>query len=76
MPPTLAEFIEEYKKGFGGGMIPFDSAYNDAIRDGSSIIEAQRLGVHAVLDAILALHESYGNYRWADRMGMPIIQVD
>lgn len=40
-----------WDKQFGGGMIPFDDAYHAALREGSTIAEAQRAGVAAVLDA-------------------------
>lgn len=41
---------EMLKRSFGGGMVPFDSAYMDAVRDGLPTARAQTLGVEATLD--------------------------
>lgn len=52
---TAEEIIRRVRRqvsgDFGGGMIPFDVAYHDALREDCSIAEAQRLGVYAMLDS-------------------------
>jgi hypothetical protein len=50
---TLREFIARWRAGFGGGMVPFDTAYFAARREGKSEADASQLGVAALLEAIV-----------------------
>lgn len=45
---------DKLRATFGGGLVPFDNAYVDAIRRGRPLIEAQQIGVDATLDAFVA----------------------
>lgn len=56
MDEPLDGVIDAFRAGwsqrFAGGMLPFDRAYGVArARPGTTIAEAQKLGVDAVLDA-------------------------
>lgn len=54
----LREFARSYfTETFGGGMIPFDDAYWEAINDGHSPAYAQNAGVRAVVFNLIYLYE-------------------
>jgi hypothetical protein len=54
----LREFTQRYfEESFGGGMIPFDDVYWKALDSGHSPAEAQRAGVHAVVEKIVTMYE-------------------
>jgi hypothetical protein len=54
----LREFVARWKESFGGGMIPFDDVYFPARDRGDTPAEAQRQGVHALLDALVDAWEA------------------
>lgn len=50
----LREYVKTYRsENFGGGLIPFDMAYNDALDSGHTRATASTAGVYAVLDAFV-----------------------
>lgn len=72
---TLPEFLQSYKQSFGGGMIPFDTAYHKALNEGHTVAMAQTAGVHAILKAFVVQYEAAreGNLcgTWVDAEGIP-----
>ncbi len=40
-----------FPQQFGNGMVPFDTAYHAALREGQSVVQAQLVGAEALLDA-------------------------
>lgn len=53
-PSDLREYAIRWKESFGGGMIPFDTAYwRVRADDDKSIADAQLEGGHALLDAFV-----------------------
>jgi hypothetical protein len=47
---AVAEALRGWGEGrFGGGLVPFDSAYREALRAGATIAEAQAAGVRTLL---------------------------
>jgi O-methyltransferase involved in polyketide biosynthesis len=71
----MREFLERYRRQFGGGMLPFDNAFFDALRNGKSTVEATQAGGHALLDAFVAQYEAEQRgekVEWLDERGMPV----
>lgn len=56
-PLMISEILDQeraaWSRRFGGGMIPFDNAYEGSRRSGHTIAECQRVGVNALLDAFV-----------------------
>lgn len=50
---ALHETLASWRKGFGGGMLPFDEFYWKALKVGKSPAEAQALGVDAILERFI-----------------------
>jgi hypothetical protein len=50
---ALQAALAEWKESFGGGMIPFDFAYQDCYSGGGSIAQAQIAGGHALLESFV-----------------------
>lgn len=52
-----AEAIKRWRDQFGGGMVPFDTAYFKALSAGATPADAQTAGVIAVFEAVApAIH--------------------
>jgi hypothetical protein len=51
------EFLERWKNSFGGGMVPFDTAYFAKLREGASHVDATKAGAYALLDEFVLRFE-------------------
>lgn len=50
---TPRELLEDWKRRFGGGMLPFDFAYQESREARGTDAEAQQAGAYALLEAFV-----------------------
>lgn len=69
------EFLAQFRGQFGGGLIPFDTAYLDSLAAGATPIDAIEQGCTALLEAFVAQYEAVevgDSVEWVDERGIPV----
>lgn len=54
----LKAAANEFRRQFGGGMVPFDTAYSDGRTEGLTVAEAQMAGAAELIDSFIAFAAS------------------